>query len=544
MRNNQPVTQVETLLPEGQFIYSQTNLNGVIVEANEAFANISAYKREDMLGQPHNLVRHPDMPPQAFEDLWRDLKAGRPWRGLVKNRRSDGGYYWVVANASPVRERGQIVGYQSVRARPSRDEVEATAAAYKRIQEGDTALRIEHGRAVPARKSLLSRFSGLGTQSLLLGLSVLLLSGSVLTASLMPSVNLLPAQQVLAAVGATLGLFFLAHTLPRLRNDLTAFSDHLEYLLTSGDLKKRFDLGRQDQLGETARKTDRFVSWVQSTVQGMSDTAQQVHRAADEVGQRIASVNESARVQSDATASAAAGIEQITVSIGEVANHAAATQQVATTAAEVSEKGVALSEKACTTILSLSETVKSSAAQVELLGEQAEEISRITGVIRGIADQTNLLALNAAIEAARAGEQGRGFAVVADEVRKLAESTGQATQEISKMIQSIQDETNKAVEGMRSGAVQVDNGVALVQGVQQSLQEINAQMVNTTRMVGDISHSTQEQQQAMTSMAQNVERVAAMTEQNMTTVDQTNATVAMLNDVVNRMKKAVAQYST
>jgi aerotaxis receptor len=276
----------------------------------------------------------------------------------------------------------------------------------------------------------------------------------------------------------------------------------------------------------------------------MSDTAQQVHRAADEVGQRIASVNESARVQSDATASAAAGIEQITVSIGEVANHAAATQQVATTAAEVSEKGVALSEKACTTILSLSETVKSSAAQVELLGEQAEEISRITGVIRGIADQTNLLALNAAIEAARAGEQGRGFAVVADEVRKLAESTGQATQEISKMIQSIQDETNKAVEGMRSGAVQVDNGVALVQGVQQSLQEINAQMVNTTRMVGDISHSTQEQQQAMTSMAQNVERVAAMTEQNMTTVDQTNATVAMLNDVVNRMKKAVAQYST
>ncbi|BBR40814.1 hypothetical protein WP3W19E03_33390 [Aeromonas veronii] len=120
MKINQPVTNVETLLPEGEFIYSSTDLKGVIVEANEAFVRISNFTRDEMIGQSHNMVRHPDMPPEAFADLWRDLKAGRPWRGIVKNRRKDGGFYWVVANVSPVRENGQLIGYQSVRARPTR----------------------------------------------------------------------------------------------------------------------------------------------------------------------------------------------------------------------------------------------------------------------------------------------------------------------------------------------------------------------------------------------------------------------------------------
>ena len=137
MRNNQPVYDRETILPEGEFIYSRTDLKGVITEANEAFAAISAYDKEEMLGQSHNLVRHPDMPSEAFEDMWRDLKAGRPWSGVVKNRRKDGGYYWVVANASPVRENGQVIGYQSVRTCPNRAQIAAASAAYQRIKAGD-----------------------------------------------------------------------------------------------------------------------------------------------------------------------------------------------------------------------------------------------------------------------------------------------------------------------------------------------------------------------------------------------------------------------
>ena len=145
MRKNLPITDVETLLPEDQFIYSRTDLKGKITETNDAFCQISGFTREEMLGQPHNMVRHPEMPSAAFEDLWRDLKAGLPWRGILKNRRKDGGYYWVVANVSPVREHGQVVGYQSVRSRPSREEVDA-AEAFRRFAAKVDVLGHRHMR--------------------------------------------------------------------------------------------------------------------------------------------------------------------------------------------------------------------------------------------------------------------------------------------------------------------------------------------------------------------------------------------------------------
>jgi len=543
MRNNQPVNNTETLLPEGQFIYSRTDLKGTIIEANEAFANISGYRREEMLGQPHNMVRHPDMPVEAFEDMWRDLKIGRPWRGIVKNRRQDGGFYWVVANASPVRERGQIVGYQSVRTCPTRDEIKSTEAVYQRLKQGDKSIRIFHGRAVPAHQSPLALFSGLGVQPMLFGIFALLISLGMLASSLLSMEQLRPVFVGLGAIGLLWSLFFLLFFVPRLRGDLGKAGDYLESLLLSGNLRQRFDLARPDELGTLVRKIDRFVSSVQATVQGMADTAHQVQLVSNEVGQGIANVNQSARVQSDATSSAAAGIEEITVSIGEVAAHANATRTAAQAAAKVSVEGEKLSEEACQTILSLAKTVQTSAAQVERLGQQSEEISRITGVIKDIADQTNLLALNAAIEAARAGETGRGFAVVADEVRKLAERTAKATEEISGMINAVQHETGKAVDGMRTGATQVEHGVTLVQNAQGALREINTQMASTMDMVNDISHSSKEQEQAMTEMAQSVERVAAMTEQNMAVVNQTTNTVDYLNGMVERMQKSVTQYT-
>jgi aerotaxis receptor len=542
MRKNQPVTDIETRLPEGQFIYSRTDLKGIITEANEAFAQISAYRREEMLGQHHNMVGHPDMPAEAFADMWRDLRAGRPWQGVVKNRRKDGGYYWVVANASPIRENGQIVGYQSIRTAPSRDEIQAAEKAYQRIRQGDTSIAIKHGRVVAARKSLLTRFTGLGFQLPLMGVLGCLLSLVALLSSLSPGAALTPLLQTASGIGILLSLNFLLAFTPRLKADLGETFTALEKMLTSGDLRQRIRHQRHDLLGDMVGNIDRVISSFQSTVQGMADTAAQVHRVATEVKEGVGNVRESAHVQSDATSTAAAGIEQITVSIGEVAAHAGSTREAAAQASALSEEGARLSAEACSTILSLADTVKGSAVQVERLGQQSNEISRITGVIKGIADQTNLLALNAAIEAARAGDAGRGFSVVADEVRKLAESTAKATSEIAAMTQSVQHETNKAVDAMRHGAQQVESGVQLVQEAQNALQEINAQMSLTVDMVNDISHSSAEQEKGMTIMAQSVERVAAMTEQNMAVVSQTTNTTDYLAELVERMNKSVNQY--
>ena len=541
MKINLPITNIETLLPEGEFIYSRTDLKGVITEANEAFCNVSGYTRDEMVGQSHNIVRHPDMPPAAFEDLWRDMKAGRPWRGIVKNRRKDGGYYWVVANASPVRENGQIVGYQSVRGRPSKEEIAAASAAYRRISEGDTSIYVEHGRVVRKRPEFVNSLLSLRSQMTLAGLAAIVPSAFLVAPLLGIS---LPAG-VTTGIGAValLGaLYFLLIYTPGVNRDLAATSEWIERILSTGDLRQRFDLSRRDVIGAIARKADKFVSSVQATLQGMKDVAGQVNYATEEVKAGVTNVHRSALAQSEATSSAAAAIEEVTVSIGEVVNHAQTTRATADQAGQTAASGATITENASRTIESLSTTVRTAAEQVESLGQRSEEISRITGVIREIADQTNLLALNAAIEAARAGEAGRGFAVVADEVRKLAERTSKATQEISQMVHSINAETQVAVAGMRSGAGQVAEGVTLVTEAAQSLRQINNEMVETTAMVGEISHASSEQQSAMIDLARNVEQVATMTEQNVAVVAQTNATVGYLNGVVDRMRKSVQQY--
>ena len=254
-------------------------------------------------------------------------------------------------------------------------------------------------------------------------------------------------------------------------------------------------------------------------------------------------VHRSAEKQSEATSAAAAAVEEVTVSIGEVAEHAHTTKEVALNTGDVSREGAKRSGEACATITALAGTVKESAEKVETLGQRSAEISHIAGEIKEIADQTNLLALNAAIEAARAGEQGRGFAVVADEVRKLAERTGRATQQISSMIDLIQQDTQRAVEGMRSGASQVEEGVSLVHSAQDALQKINDEMSDTIQRVNEISHASDEQREAMTLLAQNVEQVASMTEQNVAVVTQTESMVGRLTSIVERMNKSVNQFT-
>ncbi len=541
MKINLPVNDVESILPEGEFIYSRTDLKGVIVEANEAFARISGFTPEEMVGKAHNLVRHPDMPPEAFDDLWRDIKLGRPWRGIVKNRRKDGGFYWVVANVSPVREDGQVVGYQSVRSRPGREDIAAAEAAYRRVRAGDKSIRIEHGRVVRNRSALVSALGSLRAQMLLAGLAGLLPALLLLGQSAGLAVPAAAGAAVAAACGLY-ALFFLAVCGPRLMRDLEATSGWLERILRNGDLSERFSPARADVVGAVARKADKFVSSVQAMLQGVSDIAGQVGRATQDVDAGMGNVEKSAHAQNEATSSAAAAIEEVTVSIGEVAANAQQTRTTADEASVAARNGAEVTGSARDAIRSLAETVGRSAGRVETLDKRSEEISRITGVIKEIADQTNLLALNAAIEAARAGEQGRGFAVVADEVRKLAERTAGATQEISAMIESIRGETAEAVSGMRAGAGQVAQGVGLVDQAASVLREINDEMERTSHMVADISHASSEQQAAMTQLAQNVEQVAVMTEQNVAVVGQTKNTVDRLHAVTERMRKAVRQY--
>lgn len=149
MQNNQPVSQNEYILRDNQSPVSRTDVTGVITYANTDFIEASGFAEEELLGQPHNIVRHPSMPAEAFADMWRDLKAGRAWTGMVKNRRKNGDFYWVVANVSPIWERGQITGFASVRMKPERTSIAPVEALYQRFRAGRAnGLRIAHGAVV------------------------------------------------------------------------------------------------------------------------------------------------------------------------------------------------------------------------------------------------------------------------------------------------------------------------------------------------------------------------------------------------------------
>src|SRR5574343_331235 len=178
MRNNQPVTDTEVFLSPGALIVSTTDLKGRITFVNREFIAISGFKESELIGEPHNIVRHPDMPAEAFGDLWNTLKSGRPWTGLVKNRCKNGDYYWVEANATPLYKDGAVVGYMSVRTAPSRSQVEAASAAYRLFKEGRASgLKISDGKVVSSGLSLVRWFKGLSIGQRIYGLCALLVLG-------------------------------------------------------------------------------------------------------------------------------------------------------------------------------------------------------------------------------------------------------------------------------------------------------------------------------------------------------------------------------
>ena len=172
MRLNLPVTNVEREMKEGEFLVSKTNLKGVITYVNQPFVEMSGYTKQELIGQAHNLIRHPDMPAAAFEDLWKTLKEGRPWSGLVKNRAKDGSFYWVFANATPINEGGQITGYLSVRSKPTREQVTAAETLYREIREGRAKVKISAGDVVPlnliGRLKQRLRFIGVRTRIIMM----------------------------------------------------------------------------------------------------------------------------------------------------------------------------------------------------------------------------------------------------------------------------------------------------------------------------------------------------------------------------------------
>ncbi len=472
MKVNLPVTGIEHPLDEDTVIISTTDTKGIITSVNPAFVEISGFSEEELLGKNHNIVRHPDMPPAGFADLWVTLKQGKPWMGIVKNRCKNGDHYWVDAYAAPIVENGELVGYQSVRVKPRAEHVARAEKLYDRVNRGKSLkLRLLDVRFCIKAMLNLGAFSAL---LLLLASFFGEMDGS---AALILWLASLPLGYGVARI---LGRPML-HAAAQARE------------VVDNPLMQTVYAGRTDEVGqvETANcmleaRLRTMVGRIDGYALSLTDAASSSSAVAEQTAQGV----EVQQQEMERLGDALVRLDDMTMEMAGLTDSAV---QASAHADEHAWKGAKLAEEAMGDISRLTAEIERAAGVIDQLSESSRGIGGVLEVINGIAEQTNLLALNAAIEAARAGEAGRGFAVVADEVRTLASRTQASTQEIRAMIERLQGGAAEAVAVMKQSRDHSEAGVTQVRDTVEALRAIAAEVSTINDMISQIADGTHTQ---------------------------------------------------
>ncbi|AJG17741.1 PAS domain-containing methyl-accepting chemotaxis protein [Cupriavidus basilensis] len=513
MRNNQPVSQREYELPENATLMSTTDTESRIAYANAAFVDVSGFTREEIRGQPHNIVRHPDMPAEAFADMWATLKSGEPWTALVKNRRKDGDHYWVRANAMPLVRNGKPVGYMSVRTKPSREEIDAAGRLYQDFHEGSAGQRRFHKGLIiqGGWKRWASAFKTMPVRWRIRGALATLLPASVIGAAALGMSGMpLAGLGGIVAVMLLLVCGWLEAQISRPLERVMAQA----LRVASGESQQVEHMDRVDEIGMTLRTISQLGLMFRWLIDDVSEQVLNVQGASSEIAQGNSDLSVRTEQAASNVQDTASSMTQMTATVKSNAETAAQANALSGSASTEAAKG----GKAMSQVVATMEEISSS----------SKRIADIISVIDGIAFQTNILALNAAVEAARAGEEGRGFAVVAGEVRGLAQRSASAAKEIKALI-------GASVE-------KVDSGAQLVNDAGQTMDNIVAQVRRVSDLIAEISLATSEQSTGISQVGDAIGDLDRITQQNAALVEQSAAAAQSLKQQANRLVEAVGVF--
>jgi len=515
MRLNTPVTDREVILAEGKTIVSTTDLQGNIQFANPYFVEVSGFTEEELIGAPQNLVRHPDMPVEAFADLWATIRAGMPWSGMVKNRCKNGDYYWVMANVTPVIENGKAVGYMSVRTKPSREQVAAAGALYAEFKAGNPRkLVLQRGRV--RETGLLGRLARLRRLPLRTQVNVGMgLVSAVMIANLLQAWQLQLSPWSALAMGVSLAIVVNLWLSLR-RNVLRPLERATDFTrrLAGGDLTGRIDHVADNEMGQLVAALRQTSVNLFSVIGDVRANFDEIRHATGEIANGNMDLSSRTESQASNLEETAASMEQLTQNVAQNSDNVKTANELALRASGMATRG--------------GETVGEVVSTMEAISASSHKVLDIIGMIDGIAFQTNILALNAAVEAARAGEQGRGFAVVAGEVRNLAQRSAAAAKEIKGLIDV--------------SIATVASGSRLTAAAGQTMGEVMDAVESVKRVMEEIAAATHEQAGGIKQVNQAVGQLDGITQQNAALVEEAAAAAATLAEQAESVAQALAVF--
>jgi aerotaxis receptor len=509
MRQNLPVTDREYVLMDGKTIVSTTDLKGKITYANPYFIEVSGFAEQELIGAPQNILRHPDMPVEAYADLWTTIKSGLPWSGMVKNRCKNGDFYWVLANVTPVIENGAATGYMSVRTKPAREQINQAAQLYKDIAAGNpNRIGIKQGKAV--RTGWRSKIAAL--RNISLSRRIALNMGAIAAALVAVSIKSFSADPqswsgIAAAIATAISLYFWYSLYDVIIKPLRE-STNAAKILAGGDLTMRLEVNRHDEFGQLMLLLRQLNINLGSIIGDVRGKFSQIVTSTCEVS--TGNMDLSARTESQASSleETSASIEELSSTVENNAENTTEVNGLASGAAAIAEKAGAAVAQVVTAMRDINTS--------------SEKIVDIVGLIDGIAFQTNILALNAAVEAARAGEQGRGFAVVAAEVRNLAQRSAAAAKEIKTLI------------GI--SAEKVNTGAAIADEARKNVDEVVNAIKQVAGIMSEIESATHEQSAGIGQIRDAILQMDEVTQQNAAMVEEAAASANILEE----QAKAVA----